>query len=189
MAREQHAALAVGDKGKQLIKQFLACHGIEARGGFVQNKQLGIVAERTGKLQFHAHAAGEVLDLCPGIEAKSVDESGERFATPRGVRRAYEPLDLAYLERGGERTRVQDKTDAGAQVTLCLAGRVGATALPKQVHLADIEFDKPKRGANSRRLAGTVYAHKADDLAGIHGKRDVAQRKTVAHTARYTFEF
>lgn len=72
------------------------------------------MAERTGKLQFHAHAAGEILDLCLGIEAKSVDESGERFAVPRGVRRAYERLDLAHLERGGEGARVQDKTDAGA---------------------------------------------------------------------------
>ena len=106
--------LAVGDKGKQLIKQFLACHGIEARSGFVQNEQLGIVAERAGELQLHTHAAGEVLDLCLGIEAKSVDESGERFAVPRGVRRAYERLDLAHLERGGEGARVQDKTDAGA---------------------------------------------------------------------------
>lgn len=72
------------------------------------------MAECTGKLQFHAHAAGEVLDFCLRIEAKSVDESGERFAVPRGVRRAYERLDLAHLERGGEGARVQDKTDAGA---------------------------------------------------------------------------
>lgn len=66
------------------------------------------------KLQLHAHAAGEVLDLRLGIEAKSLDESSERFAAPRGVCRAYERLDLAHLERGGEGTRVQDKTDAGA---------------------------------------------------------------------------
>ena len=99
MAREQHAALAVGNKGEQLVEQLLARHGVEARGGFVQNEQLGIVAECAGKLQPHAHAAGEVLDLCLGIEAKSVDESGERFAVPRGVRRAYECLDLAHLER------------------------------------------------------------------------------------------
>lgn len=72
------------------------------------------MAERTGKLQLHAHATGEVLDLCLGIETKSIDESGERFAIPHGVRRAYERLDLAHLERGGEGARVQDKTDAGA---------------------------------------------------------------------------
>ena len=174
--------LPVGDKGKQLIKQFLACHGIEARGGFVQNEQLGLVAERAGKLQFHAHAAGEVLDLCLGIQAKSVDESGERFAAPRGVRRAYERLDLAHLECGRERTRVQHETDTGAQAALRFTGCVGATALPKQVHLAGIEFDKPKRGSNRRCFAGTVGTNKADDLAGLHGKRDVAQRKAVAYS-------
>ena len=38
VAREQHAVLAVGDKSKQLIEQFLARHGIEARGGFVQKE-------------------------------------------------------------------------------------------------------------------------------------------------------
>ena len=174
---------AVGNKGEQLIKQLLACHGIEARGGFVQNEQLGLVAECAGKLQFHAHAAGEVLDLCLGIEAKSVDESGERFAVPRGVRWAYERLDLAHLERGGEGARVQDKTDVGTQAALRLTGCVGATVLPKQVYLAGIEFDKPKRGSNRRCFAGTVGTHKADDLARFHGKRDVAQRKTVTHMA------
>ena len=175
VAREQHAALAVGDKGKQLVEQFLARHGIKACGGFVQNEQLGIVTECAGKLQLHAHAAGEVPDLRLGIEAKSVDESGERFAAPRGVRRAYEPLDLAHLERGGEGACVQDKADAGAQVALCLVGRVGVAALSKQMRLAGIELYKPERGANGRRLAGAICAHKANDLAGLHGKCDVSQ--------------
>ena len=68
-------------------------------------------------------------------------------------------------------------------MALRLIGRVGATTLPKQVHFAGIEFDKPKRDANGRGFAGAICAHKANDLAGLHGKRDVAQRKTVAHTA------
>ena len=175
--------LAVGDKGKQLIKQFLACHGIEARGGFVQNEQLGIVAECTGKLQFHAHAAGEVLDLCLGIEAKLADEVGEGAMAPGGVRRSYECLNFGHLECGRERTRVQHETDTGAQAALRFTGYVGATALPKQVHLAGIELYKPERGSNRRGFAGAVCAHKANNLAGFHGKRDVAQRKAVAHTA------
>lgn len=96
---------------------------------------------------------------------------------------AYEPLDLAHLERGGEGTRVQDKPDAGAQVALRLVGRVGVAALSKQMHLAGIELYKPKRGANGRRLAGAICAHKANDLAGLHGECDHSQRKTVAHMA------
>ena len=132
------------------------------------------MAERTGELQLHAHAAGEVFDLGFGIKAKSVDKSGECFATPCGVRRAYERLDLAHLERGGERARVQDKTDAGAQVALCLAGRIGIAALAKQLHLAGIELYEPERGANGRCLAGAVCAHKADNLAGLHGECDIA---------------
>ena len=132
------------------------------------------MAERTRELQLHAHAAGEVLDFCLGIEAKSVDEPGERFAAPRGVRRAYEPLDLAHLERGGEGARVQDKAYAGAQVALRLVGRVGVAALSKQMHLAGIELYKPERGTNGRCLAGAVCAHKADNLAGLHGERDIA---------------
>lgn len=141
------------------------------------------MAECAGKLQLHTHAAGEVLDFCHRIEAKSVDESGERFAVPRGVRRAYERLDLAHLERGGEGARVQHEADASAQTTLRLIGRVGATALPKQVHLAGIELYKPESSSNGRRLAGAICAHKADDLAGLHSERDITQRKTVAHTA------
>lgn len=68
-------------------------------------------------------------------------------------------------------------------------GRVGATALPKQVHFTGIELYKPERGANRRCFAGTVCAYKADDLARLHGKRDVAQRKAIAHMARCTFDF
>ena len=43
-------------------------------------------------------------------------------------------------------------------MALRFIGRVGATALPKQVHLAGIELYKPKRGANGRRLAGAPFA-------------------------------
>lgn len=68
-------------------------------------------------------------------------------------------------------------------MALRFIGRVGATALPKQVHLAGIELYKPERGSNRRGFAGAVCAHKANNLAGFHGKRDVAQRKAVAHTA------
>ena len=105
--------LAVGDKGKQLIKQFLACHGIEARGGVVQNEQFGLVTECADKLQLHAHTAGEVLDLCLGIEAKSVDEASEGVVAPGGVRRAYECLNFGHLERGREGARVQHEADTG----------------------------------------------------------------------------
>ena len=68
-------------------------------------------------------------------------------------------------------------------MALRFIGRVGATALPKQVHLAGIEFDKPERGANRRCFASTVGTNKADDLARLHSKRDITQRKTVAHAA------
>ena len=86
VAREQYAALPVGDKGEQLIEQLLTRHGVEACRGFVQDEQLGLVAERTRELQLHTHAAGEVFDLCLGVEAKSIDEAGERVMVPGGVR-------------------------------------------------------------------------------------------------------
>lgn len=66
---------------------------------------------------------------------------------------------------------------------LRFTGCVGATALPKQVHLAGIEFDKPESGSNRRCFASAICAHKANNLAGLHGKRDVAQRKAVAYSA------
>ena len=68
-------------------------------------------------------------------------------------------------------------------MALRLIGRVGVTALPKQVHLAGIELYKPESSANGRCLAGTVSAHKANNLAGLHGEHDITQRKTVAHAA------
>lgn len=74
-------------------------------------------------------------------------------------------------------------------MALRFIGRVGATALPKQVHFAGIELYKPESSSNRRCFAGTVGTNKADDLARLHGKRDITQRKTVAHTARCTFKF
>lgn len=132
------------------------------------------MTERTGKLQLHAHAAGEVLDLRLGIQAKSVDEAGEGVVAPGGVRRAYECLNFGHLECGREWTRVQHEADAGVQAALHFTGCVGAAVLPKQVHLAGIELYKPERGANGRCLAGAVCAHKANNLAGLHGERDIA---------------
>lgn len=126
---------------------------------------------------------GKVLDLCLGIEAKSVDEASEGVVAPGGVRRAYECLDFGHLECGRERTRVQHEADTSAQTTLRLIGCVGTAVLPKQVHLAGIEFDKPERGSNRRCFASAICAHKANDLAGLHSERDITQRKTVAHTA------
>lgn len=169
--------LAVGDKGKQLVEQFLARHGIKACSGFVQNEQLGIVAECAGKLQLHAHAAGKVLDLCLGIEAKLAEEVGEGAMAPGGVRRAYECLNFGHLECGREGACVQHEADTSAQAALRFIGRAGATALPKQVHLAGIELYKPESSSNGRRLAGAICAHKADDLAGLHSERDITQRK------------
>ena len=132
------------------------------------------MAECAGKLKFHAHAAGEVLDLCLGIEAKSVDEAGEGVVAPGGVRRAYECLNFGHLECGREGACVQHEADTSVQAALRFIGRVGATVLPKQVHFAGIELYKPKRGANRRGFAGAVCAHKANNLAGLHGERDIA---------------
>lgn len=68
-------------------------------------------------------------------------------------------------------------------MALRFIGRVGATALPKQVHFAGIELYKPESSSNRRCFASTVGTNKADDLARLHGKRDVAQRKAVAYSA------
>ena len=68
-------------------------------------------------------------------------------------------------------------------MALRLIGRVGATALPKQVHFAGIELYKPESSSNRRCFASTVGTNKADDLARLHSERDITQRKTVAHTA------
>ena len=68
-------------------------------------------------------------------------------------------------------------------MALRFTGCVGATALPKQVHLAGIEFDKPKSSSNRRCFASTVGTNKADDLTWLHSECDITQRKTVAYTA------
>ena len=46
-----------------------------------------------------------------------------------------------------------------------------------------IELYKPESSSNRRCFASTVGTNKADDLARLHGKRDVAQRKAVAYSA------
>ena len=68
-------------------------------------------------------------------------------------------------------------------MALRLIGRVGATALPKQVHFAGIELYKPESSSNRRCFASAICAHKANDLAGLHSERDITQRKAVAYSA------
>lgn len=141
------------------------------------------MAERTRELQLHTHAAGEVFDLCLGVQAKPVDVASKRFMTPRGVCRAYECLDLGHFERGREGARVQYETDAGAHAALLFIGRIGIAALPKQVHLAGIELYESECGADGRCFTGAVCAHKADNLTGFYGECDIAQRKAITYAA------
>ena len=133
------------------------------------------MAERTRELQLHTHAAGEVFDLCLGVEAKSIDEASKRFVTPRGVRWANERFNFRHLERGREGTRVQHESDARARAALLFIGCVDIAALSKQIHLAGIELYKPERGANGRGFAGAVCAYKADNLTRLYGECDIAQ--------------
>jgi hypothetical protein len=49
-------------------------------------------------------------------------------------------------------------------MALRFIGRVGATALPKQVHFAGIELYKPESGANRRCFAGAVWP--SDNICG-----------------------
>lgn len=60
------------------------------------------MAERAGELQFHAHAAGEGLDLCLGLQAESINKAAERFVTLGGVGGPHGAFDLGNLERGRE---------------------------------------------------------------------------------------
>ena len=55
-------------------------------------------------------------------------------------------------------------------MALRFIGRVGATALPKQVHLAGIELYESECGADGRCFTGAVCAHKADNLTGFYGE-------------------
>ena len=141
------------------------------------------MAECARELQLHAHAAGEVLDLCLEFQTKSVDEASKCFVIPCGVRWANECFDLRHLERGREGARVQHESDARAHAALELIGRIDIAALSKQTHLAGIELYEPERGANGSRLAGAVCAHKADNLTGFYGECDIAQRKAITYAA------
>lgn len=68
-------------------------------------------------------------------------------------------------------------------MALRLVGRIGIAVLPKQAHLAGINLYERECGADGRRLAGTVRAYKADNLTGLYGKCDIAQRKAVTYAA------
>ena len=79
----------------------------------------------------------------------------------------------------GEGARVQHESDARARTALLLIGRIGIAALPKQAYLASIYLYEAERGTDGRCLAGAVCAHKANNLAGLYGKCDIAQRKRL----------
>ena len=73
VARKQHAAIAGLGIIAQLIEQLVASERVEPCGRLVEDEQIGVVRERAGELQLHAHAARERLHLLLRLELKSLD--------------------------------------------------------------------------------------------------------------------
>ena len=84
MARQQHAVAFLGGEFAQGGEYVVASDGVEPRGGFVEHEQIGLVRKRHDKLQFHAHAAGEIFHFRLARKRKPLGEAPELRFVPGG---------------------------------------------------------------------------------------------------------
>ena len=80
--------------------------------GFIEHEQIGIVRKRHGKLQFHAHAAGEILHFRLARKRKPFGEVPELCFIPRGKGGCEAAFHLGNGEFRRIGARVEHHSDA-----------------------------------------------------------------------------
>ena len=161
----------------------------EHRGGLVEDEQLGVAGEGLDDLHALLHADGEVLDEGVGVdvEAEALGDLGDALAGLGEVERAGEAGGLVAEhdvlgdgEDGDEHEVLVDHADAGRHR---VAGTGEVLDLAVELDLALVGLVEAVEHVHQRRLAGTVLAEEAVDLAGLHREGD----RVVGHHAAEAF--
>lgn len=175
MRGEQHAVSLVEQEVPDDADQFGAGDGVEAAGRLVEDQQPGPVRQGHGDHELHRHAAGQVLDPRPQIEAEFVEQLPVAAAVPAVVEGAQGPFDLGQPPVAHEVAVVEHHPDVLAQ-----CDRAGHP-VAEQFDLTGVDPAHAQQAADRRRLPGAVRADEAHDVAGRQFEAHIAQRETVAH--------
>ena len=167
------------------VHQLVGLLGREHRGRLVEDEELGVAGERLDDLHALLHADREVLDDGLGlhVEAEAVGDLGDAVAGGVEVERAGEAGGLVAEhdvlgdgEDGDEHEVLVDHADAGGHR---VTGPGEVLHLAVELDLALVGLVEAVEHVHQGRLAGTVLAEQAVDLAGLDGEGD----RVVGHHA------
>ena len=171
VGHEQHGGARLAD-ALELVEALLLEGRVADREHLVDQQDLGVDLDHHREREPHEHARRVVLEL----QVDEVVQLGE-------VDDAVEAAQRVALGEA-EHRRVDHHVVAG--------GEIGVEADPElderrhaavDVDVARVALVDAREALQQRRLAGAVAAHDAEELAGLDGERDVAQRAQLVEAA------
>jgi hypothetical protein len=161
---EQHGRAGVPQPGDE-VPEGAARLGVEARGGLVEEQQLGGPDDPQGDVEPAPLPAGELAGAGAGLVGEP--DSGDHLVRVAGtgvVARVvvHELVDGQLRLVGGA---LQHDADPGAP-----GPSGGARVLPEHADLAGVPGAEPLEDLDRGGLPGPVGAQDCDDLAALHGQ-------------------
>ena len=184
VVRRDEDRRAAAREAEELLPELAPALRVDAGGRLVEHEQLGVVDGRGGEREPLLPPARER----PGPRAAVGDEPGvvEHRREPGAPATPPEPEDLGrevevLLDREilVEREVLGHVADRGAQ-----ALGVARHAVAEHLRRAGGRLEEPHQHAHERRLARSVRAEAAEDLAPLHREVDPVDRDARAEAAR-----
>ena len=184
VVRRVEQRLAAPAQLLEVVEDGVSALRIDADRRLVEEQHVGIMDERGRDVQAPLHAAAERARLVPGaIDQADEVQRGVDALVEQRARQAVERTEEAQVRCGAEvlvdREFLRHDADAtlGVEAVFAQLDAIGACA---DEHLAAVGADQSAEHRDRRRLAGTVWAEQADDLARADGDREVGDDGAVA---------
>jgi len=139
--------------------------GVETPRGFVEEQQLGPVAESAKQRDLPSLALGKSFDSLTRAEVETFDEPAGHLVVPRSEEGAVELDYLVHLEEAGENLVFGHETDAALDLDGSLVGIV-----TEDLDRSPLLVEHPHSNVDEGGLAGAVAAEESDNLAGLDGE-------------------
>ena len=143
---------------------------IDARGGLVEEQDVGAMEGAGGEVDAALHPPGERRDAARRrdrsrpVHARARVVASSDLAAGQAGQAAQDLEVLADRQIRVERDLLGDEAEAAAQ------GRIEARVGPSDAHAPGVEADAPADRPDEARLPGAVRAEKGVDLATAAGK-------------------
>ncbi|OPZ23512.1 MAG: hypothetical protein BWZ02_03186 [Lentisphaerae bacterium ADurb.BinA184] len=168
MAAQDDRLAAAGEEADDVL-DLTAADGVEARGGFIEDDQLGVVDKGLGEADATGHALGELADgaVAGGAEADHFEELPGAFGAFVGMDAEEGAEEIKRL--GGGQVAVE--VGFLGKVADAAFGLDVAGGLAKDDELAARGVEQAEEELDGGGFAGAVGAEQAEDLAA--GDREV----------------